>query len=111
MLPCRYTPFRSDDVKELVRHTTGARVNFHDRYWKNIMDKGMPGAIISRISADGNPLQCRWVLAPHSKELHSWSAQFRPCALSHRGASACSFFAYEVRGPDGTRSLRSAREL
>jgi len=71
----------------------------------------MPGAIISRISADGNPLQCRWVLAPHSKELHSWSAQFRPCALSHRGASACSFLAYELRGPDRTRSLRSAREL
>ena len=41
MLLCGYTPFRSDDMKELKRQTTEARVNFHDRYWKNVSDEGM----------------------------------------------------------------------
>ncbi|KAF8472259.1 Pkinase-domain-containing protein [Russula ochroleuca] len=39
MLLCGYTPFRSDDMKELVRQTTEARINFHDRYWKNVSDE------------------------------------------------------------------------
>jgi len=43
MLLCRYTPFRADDMKEVIRQTTEARVDFHDRYWKNVSDKGMPG--------------------------------------------------------------------
>jgi len=41
MLLCGYTPFRSDDMKELVRQTTEARINFHDLYWKNVSDEGM----------------------------------------------------------------------
>ena len=41
MLLCGYTPFRSDDMKEFVRQTTEARINFHDRYWKNVSDEGM----------------------------------------------------------------------
>ncbi|KAI0090048.1 kinase-like domain-containing protein [Irpex rosettiformis] len=31
-----YSPFRSDDVKELIRETTAAKIEFHERYWKNI---------------------------------------------------------------------------
>ena len=33
---CGYSPFRSDDVKELVRETTEARIEFHERYWKAV---------------------------------------------------------------------------
>ena len=47
MLLCGYTPFRSEDMKEVVRQTTEARVNFHDRYWKNVSDEGMLRAITS----------------------------------------------------------------
>ncbi|KAJ3551283.1 hypothetical protein NM688_g4792 [Phlebia brevispora] len=36
VLLCGYSPFRSDDVKELIRETTEAKVEFHERYWKNI---------------------------------------------------------------------------
>ncbi|KAI0078504.1 Pkinase-domain-containing protein [Panus rudis PR-1116 ss-1] len=36
VLLCGYSPFRSEDVKELVRETTEANVEFHDRYWKNV---------------------------------------------------------------------------
>ncbi|KAA1476373.1 Pkinase-domain-containing protein [Dentipellis sp. KUC8613] len=35
---CGYSPFRSDDVKELVRETTAAKIEFHERYWKNVSD-------------------------------------------------------------------------
>ncbi|KAI0662387.1 Pkinase-domain-containing protein [Cubamyces menziesii] len=36
---CGYSPFRSDDVKELIRETTEARVEFHERYWSNVSDE------------------------------------------------------------------------
>ena len=45
MLLCGYTPFRADDMKEVIRQTTEARVDFHDRYWKNVSDEGTPGII------------------------------------------------------------------
>lgn len=37
---CGYSPFRSDDLKRLIRETTDAKVEFHERYWKNVSDKG-----------------------------------------------------------------------
>lgn len=40
VLLCGYSPFRSDDVKELIRETTEAKVEFHERYWKNISQEG-----------------------------------------------------------------------
>jgi len=43
MLLCGYMPFRADDMKEVIWQTTEARVDFHDRYWKNVSDEGMPG--------------------------------------------------------------------
>ncbi|EIN13337.1 Pkinase-domain-containing protein [Punctularia strigosozonata HHB-11173 SS5] len=39
VLLCGYSPFRSEDVKDLVRETTEAKIEFHDRYWKNISDQ------------------------------------------------------------------------
>jgi len=44
VLLCGYTPFGADDMKEVIWQTTEARVDFHDRYWKNASDKGTPGA-------------------------------------------------------------------
>ena len=40
VLLCGYSPFRSDDMKELMRQTTEAKINFHDRYWNNVSDEG-----------------------------------------------------------------------
>ncbi|KAH8086590.1 Pkinase-domain-containing protein [Cristinia sonorae] len=39
VLLCGYSPFRSDDVKELIRETTAANIEFHERYWKNVSDE------------------------------------------------------------------------
>lgn len=36
MLLCGYSPFRSEDAKELIRETTEAKIEFHERYWKNV---------------------------------------------------------------------------
>ncbi|KAG6811134.1 hypothetical protein H0H92_008830 [Tricholoma furcatifolium] len=36
VLLCGYTPFRADDVKVLMRETTEGRIEFQDRYWKNV---------------------------------------------------------------------------
>ncbi|KAI1786293.1 Pkinase-domain-containing protein [Ganoderma leucocontextum] len=35
---CGYSPFRSDDMKELIRETTEAKIEFHERYWSNVSD-------------------------------------------------------------------------
>jgi len=42
VLLCRYTPFRADEMKEVIRQATQARVDFHDRYWKGVSDEGTP---------------------------------------------------------------------
>ncbi|KAF8154949.1 kinase-like domain-containing protein [Crassisporium funariophilum] len=36
VLLCGYSPFRSEDVKVLIKETTAAKIEFHDRYWKNV---------------------------------------------------------------------------
>lgn len=40
VLLCGYSPFRSDDVKQLVKETTEAKITFHERYWKNVSEEG-----------------------------------------------------------------------
>lgn len=36
VLLCGYSPFRSEDVKLLIKETTEAKIEFHERYWKNV---------------------------------------------------------------------------
>ncbi|PCH33213.1 Pkinase-domain-containing protein [Wolfiporia cocos MD-104 SS10] len=36
VLLCGYSPFRSDDMAELIRETTAGRVEFHERYWASV---------------------------------------------------------------------------
>ncbi|KIM37645.1 hypothetical protein M413DRAFT_77019 [Hebeloma cylindrosporum] len=35
VLLCGYSPFRSEDTKVLIHETTNAKIEFHERYWKN----------------------------------------------------------------------------
>ncbi|KAG8816790.1 hypothetical protein FRC18_000820 [Serendipita sp. 400] len=39
VLLCGYSPFRSEKPKDLVQETINARIEFHDRYWKNISNE------------------------------------------------------------------------
>jgi len=36
VLLCGYSPFRSEDTHVLIKETTDAKIEFHERYWKNI---------------------------------------------------------------------------
>ncbi|KAG7095316.1 hypothetical protein E1B28_006081 [Marasmius oreades] len=36
VLLCGYSPFRSEDTKTLIRETTEAKIEFHEKYWKNV---------------------------------------------------------------------------
>ncbi|KAM6495289.1 Protein kinase-like domain containing protein [Amanita muscaria] len=38
VLLCGYSPFRSDDSAKLIKDTTEAKIDFHERYWKNVSD-------------------------------------------------------------------------
>lgn len=38
---CGYSPFRSEDVKTLIKETTAAKIEFHEKYWKNVSSEGM----------------------------------------------------------------------
>jgi len=42
VLLCGYSPFRSDDVKALIKETTEGKIDFHERYWQNVSTRGMP---------------------------------------------------------------------
>ncbi|TFK24578.1 Pkinase-domain-containing protein [Coprinopsis marcescibilis] len=39
VLLCGYSPFRSSDAKTLLKETSEGKVEFHDRYWKNVSDE------------------------------------------------------------------------
>jgi len=36
VLLCGYSPFRSENVQVLIKETSEAKIEFHDRYWKNV---------------------------------------------------------------------------
>ena len=38
VLLCGYSPFRSEDLKELIIETERANISFHDKYWTKISD-------------------------------------------------------------------------
>ena len=53
VLLCGYAPFRSEDPKELVRDTMAAKIEFHDRYWKNVSQEGATTSHTSLLATHG----------------------------------------------------------
>lgn len=49
VLLCGYSPFRSDDMKELIRATTEANIEFHERFWFNVSAEGQSQNIAARL--------------------------------------------------------------
>ena len=47
VLLCGYSPFRSEDIKLLIKETTEAKVEFHERYWKNVSPQGLSYVLAS----------------------------------------------------------------
>lgn len=54
VLLCGYSPFRSDDVKDIVRETTAAKIEFHERYWGKVSDQGACAMRISHREGKGS---------------------------------------------------------
>ncbi|TIB72225.1 Pkinase-domain-containing protein [Wallemia mellicola] len=38
VLLCGYSPFRSEELKELIEETNRGKIEFHDRYWSKVSD-------------------------------------------------------------------------
>ncbi|KAI9437283.1 Pkinase-domain-containing protein [Lactarius indigo] len=72
VLLCGYSPFPSDDMKELVRQTTDAKITFHDRYWNNVSEeaKGFIRALL-----DPDPAQR---LTAEQALAHTWLTTYAP---------------------------------
>ncbi|KAF9235088.1 kinase-like domain-containing protein [Melanogaster broomeanus] len=39
VLLCGYSPFKSEDTREMIRETTEAKIEFHERYWTKVSDE------------------------------------------------------------------------
>lgn len=72
---CGYTPFRSDDPVKLAAETQRGKVEFHDRYWKNISQE-----------AKEFVKACLTVSAP--KRLTADEALEHPWLVEHEGKTA-----------------------
>ncbi|KAG8221689.1 Pkinase-domain-containing protein [Butyriboletus roseoflavus] len=54
VLLCGYSPFRAEDMKEMIRETTEARIEFHERYWCKISDEAK---IFIKLLLNSDPAQ------------------------------------------------------
>jgi calcium/calmodulin-dependent protein kinase I len=92
---CGYSPFRSDDLKRLIKDTTEAKIEFHERYWKNVSSKGTISAF--------HPSPTQLTIPSLSQVIHQISSQPRPSET----ANCCASYA----GPmvDYLRAINRAR--
>lgn len=83
VLLCGYWPFRASDPKVLLKEVTEAKIQYHDRYWKNISQeaKDFIGSVL-----DPNPatrptaaqaLQSAWFTTHEPSEAHDISEGLR----------------------------------
>ncbi|THH26794.1 hypothetical protein EUX98_g7393 [Antrodiella citrinella] len=118
VLLCGYSPFRSEDVKELVRETTSASIEFHERYWKNVSEeaKTFIKSMLSPDPADRpsarEALQNRWLTTHEANKEHDltglrdnfnprarWRAAIAGARALHRfGSSASKLSASSASG-------------
>lgn len=40
VLLCGYSPFRSEELSELIKETNRGKIEFHERYWSKVSDHG-----------------------------------------------------------------------
>ncbi|KAI9567840.1 kinase-like domain-containing protein [Boletus coccyginus] len=83
VLLCGYSPFRAEDTKEMIKETTEARIEFHERYWSKISDQAK---ILIKLLLNPNPTQRptaleaysnHWLTAYEASTEHDVSAGLR----------------------------------
>jgi len=114
VLLCGYSPFRSDDTVELIRETTEAQVEFHERYWSNVSPeakdfiKTLLNPDPSKRPTAEEALKHRWLTTHEPSTEHDLSGlreQFNPRTrwkVAINGAIALNRFG--TRGSTGSSS-------
>jgi calcium/calmodulin-dependent protein kinase I len=81
-LLCGYSPFRSENLQDLIEECSNARVIFHERYWKDVSDdaKDFIGHLLQPTPDDRSTskeaLQHRW-LSGHTATDHNLLPEIR----------------------------------
>jgi calcium/calmodulin-dependent protein kinase I len=60
-LLCGYSPFRSENLQDLIDECNNARVIFHERYWKDVSDdaKDFIGHLLQPVPEDRSTSKVR----------------------------------------------------
>lgn len=60
-LLCGYSPFRSENLQDLIDECSNARVIFHERYWKDVSDdaKDFIGRLLQPMAEDRSTSKVR----------------------------------------------------
>ena len=83
VLLCGYSPFRSPDAATLLKETTEGKVEFHERYWKNVSDeaKSFIKALLtpdpSKRPTASQALEIRWLTSYSPSTAHDLSTGLR----------------------------------
>ncbi|KAG9044780.1 hypothetical protein FS842_001384 [Serendipita sp. 407] len=121
VLLCGYSPFRSEKPKDLVQETINARIEFHDRYWKNISNEAKQ-FVLSLLKPEpserptaAQALQDPWLLGKVScehdlcglRENFSPRTKWRNAIDAVRAAGRFSALAASASAADSHRSATS----
>lgn len=101
VLLCGYSPFRSDDVNALIKETTDAKIDFHDRYWKNVSDLAK-----DFIKALLNSNQAKRLTAEQALK-HPWLTTYEPSKEHDLGAGLRENFDARARWRSAILSARA----
>ncbi|KAL0579092.1 Calmodulin-dependent protein kinase cmk2 [Marasmius crinis-equi] len=105
VLLCGYSPFRSEDVKTLIKETTEAKIEFHERYWKNVSNEAK--TFIRRLL---NPDPTKRPTASETFD-DPWLTTHEPSAEHDLGAGLREHFDPRARWRSAIASARAINRL
>ncbi|KAF8344980.1 Pkinase-domain-containing protein [Amanita rubescens] len=105
VLLCGYSPFRSDDVKALIKETTEGKIEFHERYWQNVSARAK-----DFIKALLNPDQAKRPTAEEALK-HHWLTIHEPSKEHDLGAGLRENFDARAQWRSAILSVRALTKL
>ncbi|KAH7908142.1 kinase-like domain-containing protein [Hygrophoropsis aurantiaca] len=101
VLLCGYSPFRSDDTKAIIRETTEAKIEFHERFWCKVSDEAK-----SFIKLLLNPDPTKRPTAQEAFDKH-WLTEHEPSTEHDVGAGLRENFNAKARWRTAINSARA----
>uniref|UniRef100_D8QJE3 Protein kinase domain-containing protein n=1 Tax=Schizophyllum commune (strain H4-8 / FGSC 9210) TaxID=578458 RepID=D8QJE3_SCHCM len=105
VLLCGYSPFRSEDAQTLLKETSEAKIEFHDRYWKNVSQDAKD--FIRHLLNPNPKLRPTAVEALHDK----WLTGLQPDAEHDLSEGLRAHFNPRKRWKSAMSSVRALRRL